>query len=92
MILAVAAVLLTGALALALSASSHADWGGVATAAPAHRHDRQHPPLAIGDSTMLRALCDLAWIGYQANAHGCRQFPEALALLRAERPRARVRT
>jgi hypothetical protein len=31
---------------------------------------------------MLLALFDLARVGYEANAHGCRQFPEALALLR----------
>jgi hypothetical protein len=30
---------------------------------------------------MLLALYNLAGVGYEANAHGCRQFPEALALL-----------
>ncbi len=34
---------------------------------------------------MLLALDRLAAIGYEANAHGCREFPEALALLRARR-------
>ena len=81
---AAAAAILTGALtlALALPATGQGGCGGVATAAPTHREHGARPPLAIGDSTMLLALFDLAHIGYEANAHGCRQFPEALALLR----------
>jgi hypothetical protein len=39
------------------------------------------PPLAIGDSTMLLALPDLSHEGFEANARGCRQYPEALALI-----------
>ena len=38
---------------------------------------------------MLLALYDLAAAGFDANAHGCRQFPEALRLLHA---RARAGT
>jgi lysophospholipase L1-like esterase len=34
---------------------------------------------------MLLALDNLAAAGYEANAHGCREFGEALALLRARR-------
>jgi hypothetical protein len=41
------------------------------------------PPLAVGDSTMLLALPNLTAEGFAVNAHGCRQFPEALALLSA---------
>jgi hypothetical protein len=63
--------------------------GGVKTAWPAHHPRGQQPPLAIGDSTMLLALYDLAAKGFDANAHGCRQFPEALRLLAA---RARAGT
>lgn len=74
--------LIAALLALALPAESRAGCGEVRVAEPAHRHDHARPPLAIGDSTMLLALYDLAAIGYEANAHGCRQFPEALALLR----------
>jgi hypothetical protein len=59
--------------------------GGVETAEPAHHPRGQAPPLAIGDSTMLLALYDLAAKGYDANAHGCRQIPEALALLQARK-------
>jgi lysophospholipase L1-like esterase len=39
-------------------------------------------PLAIGDSAMLLALPDLAKAGFRANARGCRQYPEAISLLR----------
>jgi lysophospholipase L1-like esterase len=39
-------------------------------------------PIAIGDSPMLLALPDLAGVGYRANARGCRQWPEGLALIR----------
>lgn len=41
-----------------------------------------HPPLAIGDSTMLLALPALAREGYQVNAHGCRQIEEGLDVMR----------
>lgn len=55
--------------------------GGVVSTGPANwRHDYR-PPLAVGDSTMLLALPELAREGFSANAHGCRQYPEALALL-----------
>ncbi len=75
------------ALALALAAggaippAARADCGGVQRAAPARRV-AYLPPLAVGDSTMLLALPNLAARGFQVNAHGCRQFPEALDLLR----------
>jgi hypothetical protein len=69
-------------LPLALPGKAAAGCGDVRDAAPSHWRDRQRPPLAIGDSTMLLALYSLAGIGYEANAHGCRQFPEALELLR----------
>ena len=39
-------------------------------------------PIAIGDSPMLLALEPLAQEGYLANARGCRQWPEGLALMR----------
>lgn len=41
-----------------------------------------HPPLAIGDSTMLLALPPLSREGYQVNAHGCRQIEEGLDVMR----------
>jgi hypothetical protein len=72
---------------LAFPSPSRAGCGGVRGAEPAHRHDHQRPPLAIGDSTMLLALDDLARAGYEVNAHGCRQMAEALALLRERKAR-----
>jgi lysophospholipase L1-like esterase len=77
-----AAALLMLLLLVALPASSRAACGSVRVAEPAHIRDHQPPPLAIGDSTMLLALYNLAAIGYEANAHGCRGFTEALALIR----------
>lgn len=59
--------------------------GGVVSTRPAHWHHSYLPALAIGDSTMLLALPYLAEDGFSANAHGCRQYPEALELLEALR-------
>src|SRR5690348_2096550 len=67
------------------TASAENPCGGVDTAYPSHHPPGQRPPLAIGDSTMLFALQDLASIGYDANAHGCREWGEAMAILRARR-------
>lgn len=66
--------------------ASTAGCGGVQTVHAQHRSGSL-PPLAIGDSTMLLALPSLARDGFDVNAHGCRQYPEALALL-AELARA----
>jgi hypothetical protein len=72
----------------AAPASAQGSCGGVQTATPRHRgHAR--PPLAIGDSTMLLALPALAGEGFEVNAHGCREYGEALDLL-ARRARART--
>jgi hypothetical protein len=73
----------TAAFALASAVPSPAlgGCGGVETARTSHHPHGQLAPLAIGDSTMLLALYDLARRGFDANAHGCRQFPEALRLL-----------
>lgn len=54
-------------------------------AKPPKHHRTYLPPLAIGDSTMIFAVPRLAAEGYVANARGCRQFPEAIALLGALR-------
>jgi hypothetical protein len=80
------------ALALAAVAASWASTprtarlagcGGVVSTRPANWRHGYRPPLAVGDSTMLLALPELAREGFSANAHGCRQYPEALALLSA---------
>lgn len=77
---AVALVAALVGLAL-LPARTLADCGGVEEAYPAHHPQGKLPPLAIGDSTMLLALQDMANEGYDANAHGCRQYGEALQLI-----------
>ena len=64
--------------------------GGVETASAKHHPGGQLPPLAIGDSTMLLALYDLAGRGFDANAHGCREWSEALQLLRGLKARGRL--
>ena len=85
------------AAALALAAVMLAAWapraragcGGVETAGPKHKVAR-HPPLAIGDSSMLLALPALSRVGYKVNARGCRQFSEGLGVLRDARRRHRL--
>jgi hypothetical protein len=57
--------------------------GGVQAGQPQRHVAPGLPPLAVGDSTMLFALPSLAAEGFAVNARGCRQFPEALALLTA---------
>ncbi len=64
-------------------ATADAGCGGVRTGQPQRHVVPGRAPLAIGDSTMLLALPDLTRRGFAVNAHGCRQFPEALALLRS---------
>jgi hypothetical protein len=81
------------ALAMILAAGSapvaHAGCGGVETANPKHKV-APRPPLAIGDSSMLLALPALSRVGYRANARGCRQFAEGLAVLRDARRHHRL--
>lgn len=84
-----AAALAFGTLVLALLATWSADPFVAAADAGCggtqymrtHRRTRAQPPLAIGDSTMLLALPSLAARGIDANARGCRDFNEGLALL-----------
>jgi hypothetical protein len=78
----VALCALCAAVALGpLSGSAQAGCGGVRHAAPRHIDYAHRPPLALGDSTMLLAVKPLARVGIEANARGCRQYPEALDLL-----------
>jgi hypothetical protein len=66
---------------LAFPALGHASCGGVVTSQARAHPPGQLPPLAMGDSTMLLSLSGLAAAGYDGNAHGCRQWSEALAFL-----------
>lgn len=79
---AATAVLATTALLWA-SAPVALACGGTETAKATKKvNPGGHAPLAIGDSTMLLALPDLARVGYQANARGCRQITEGLDVIR----------
>jgi hypothetical protein len=68
---------------LARPARTFAACGGVQSGQAKRHIARGLPPLAIGDSTMLLSLPALTADGFDVNARGCRQFPEALALLAA---------
>ncbi len=76
------------ALLVVIVAGAGAAWaacGTVQQVKPRKDANLGRAPIAIGDSPMLLALPDLANIGYRANARGCRQWPEGLALIRSLR-------
>jgi hypothetical protein len=78
-----------GALAV-MPPPTRADCGGVEEVYP-HNHPRGRiPPFTIGDSTMLLALDQLAALGFDANAHGCREWDEALTLIRQRKADGRL--
>lgn len=87
----IAAVICAGALLAAVLTASGAHagggpCGGVEIAKPkAKVNPGGHPPLAIGDSTMLLALPALSHEGYEVNAHGCRQMDEGLGVMKEAR-------
>jgi hypothetical protein len=89
-----AALLAIAALCAVLPALGCAEdpaCGGVETAAARKNvNPGGHPPLAIGDSTMLLALPALSREGYQVNAHGCRQIEEGLDLIREAKRQGRL--
>ena len=78
---AVVALLLIG-VALIAAAPASAACGGVQVAQPKKNVSRGPAPIAIGDSSMLLALPDLAKKGYKANARGCRQMPEGIEVIK----------
>jgi hypothetical protein len=92
----IAAVICAGALLVAVlaAAAAHAGGGpcgGVEVAKPKTRvNPGGHPPLAIGDSTMLLALPALAHEGYEVNAHGCRQMDEGLGVMKEAKRQHRL--
>jgi lysophospholipase L1-like esterase len=82
---------LTALLTVALiAATARASCGGVEQEDPHKNVSAGRAPIAIGDSPMLLALDPLADKGYRANARGCRQYPEGLALLRDLRDRDKL--
>jgi hypothetical protein len=79
------------ATTILLGASGAQACGGTETAQATRTvNPGGHAPLAIGDSTMLLALPDLARAGYQANARGCRQIDEGLDVIRDYKRRNRL--
>jgi len=68
-------------LALGVGIAS-AQCGGVETVKPRKDVNLGRAPIAIGDSSMLLALPQLAKEGYRGNARGCRQWAEGLAVIR----------
>jgi hypothetical protein len=81
---------LTALLPVSVSAFDPACGGVESAAARKNVNPGGHPPLAIGDSTMLLALPALAREGYQVNAHGCRQIEEGLDLIREDKRQGRL--
>jgi hypothetical protein len=62
----------------------------VATARATHVAHGKAAPLAIGDSTMLYAVPQLARLGFDANARVCRSVAEGLDILRARKRAGRL--
>jgi hypothetical protein len=81
------AALFATTLTAVVPAIAEAGCGGVRYMRAKKRPKHGAPPLAIGDSTMLLAMPDLAKVGYNVNAHGCRGMEEGLAILRSRRAR-----
>ena len=77
-----ASALLACALLAIVPATAGAACGGVEQERPRTDRNLGRAPLAIGDSALLGALPQVASVGIRANARGCRQYPEGLALMR----------
>jgi hypothetical protein len=75
----------------AIAVPAWAACGGVVTARPTKRvNPKGRAPVAIGDSVMILAVKKLAGEGYHANAKGCRQWYEGVAMLAHKRKRHRL--
>jgi hypothetical protein len=72
---------LVAVLVLALPALARADCGGVVTERAQRDAGPGPAPLAIGDSVMLGAVDELAAVGFDVDARGCRQMSEAIDVL-----------
>ncbi|MEK6278007.1 MAG: hypothetical protein AABM29_08345 [Actinomycetota bacterium] len=87
-----------GVLGLALLQSppgADASCGGVQTDRPSKKKVKKinpggRPPLAIGDSSMLLALPNLAHSGFKVNARGCRQFTEGIRVVKQAKRRGEL--
>jgi hypothetical protein len=65
-------VALTAAACLVPAAPAAAGCGGVEHRAPYWRSAKYRPPLIIGDSVLLGAMPDVARVGFEVDAQGCR--------------------
>lgn len=63
--------------------------GAYHRAAHAGRHAGP-APWVIGDSTMIFATPVMGRLGMEADAHGCRQFSQGVAMIATRRPRSQV--
>jgi hypothetical protein len=86
---ALSAVAIGLALACVGAPAAEASCGGTRTAKP-KPNGQYRAPLTIGDSTMLLALPNLARIGFEANARGCRGMEEGLKLIARRRRQHRL--
>jgi hypothetical protein len=71
--------------ALALPGAALADCGGVQRVAPTRSLGDFRAPLIVGDSVLLGAVHQVAALGFEVNAHGCRGWQEGRRLLWAKR-------
>lgn len=86
----IAALVIVAAL-LWMPAGAEAACGGVQTRSAAKQvNPGGRAPLAIGDSTMLLALPNLARAGYRVNARGCRGWAEGMKVLRKDKRKGRL--
>src|SRR3954471_10879988 len=73
------------------AAPAHADCSRPETKAKAtHKARGELAPLALGDSTMLFAVDDLAKRGFDASAKVCRSWTDGLAILRQRKHAGRL--
>lgn len=82
--------LLVCALGALAAVAARAACGTVQQLRPQKNVSAGRAPIAIGDSPMLLALGPLADKGFRANARGCRQYAEGLALMRDLRRRDKL--
>jgi hypothetical protein len=83
-----AAVLAGAAIATGAGASAAlASCGNVETSQPTKRLGPFRAPLIVGDSVLLGAIPNVARQGFEVDTHGCRQWTEGEAVVRAHKRR-----
>ncbi len=82
---AVAAVMAAAFAVSAVSPGDAAACDASKRARPVHSGHAGRAPLIIGDSTMIFAAPVLGTLGFEADARGCRQFAQGVAMLAARR-------